>query len=89
MGLKFEPEIALFTSKGGLALYERLFKQIKKIKMAAGSYVLGEFDPRQTKLLKTLLKKYFPGAKFEIKKDLAGLNRLFILTFDQLISPKS
>ena len=89
VGLKFEPEIALFTSKGGLALYERLFKQIKKIKMAAGSYVLGEFDPRQTKLLKTLLKKYFPGAKFEIKKDLAGLNRLFILTFDQLISPKS
>lgn len=89
IGLKFEPEIALFTGKNGLKLYDKLLKQLsqlvdsRKFVPPTGNQssisALLEFDPRQTKLIKKLLKKYFPQAKLQIKKDLAGLNRLAII----------
>ncbi|MDO8668433.1 MAG: peptide chain release factor N(5)-glutamine methyltransferase [bacterium] len=82
VGLKYEPGIALFTGKNGLELYEKLFKQIKILtsKLKTGGHLLCEFDPRQTKLMKTLIKRILPEAKCQIKKDLAGLNRLAIIT---------
>ena len=83
IGLKFEPKIALFTNKQGLGLYEKLFRQIKGLRAASCKLrdirVLCEFDPRQTNNLKKLTKKYLPNSKVEIKKDLAGLNRLAII----------
>ena len=86
IGLKFEPEIALFTGKNGLELYEKLFKQIEKLRVTSCELrditVLGEFDPRQTSKIRRLIKKYFPQAKLKIKKDLAGLNRLAIITIN-------
>ena len=74
IGLKFEPQIALFAKKDGLELYEKLFQQIKLLPMSC--QVLCEFDPRQTIMIKKLVKKYLPQAKIQIKKDLCGLNRL-------------
>ena len=81
VGLKFEPAIALFTEKNGLKLYEDLFKQVNElVKFKPLSLdLLCEFDPRQTSLMKELIKKYFPQAKLQIKKDLAGRNRLAII----------
>jgi len=40
---------------------------------------LCEFDPRQTKMMKKLIKQQLPQAEFQIKKDLAGLNRLAVI----------
>ncbi|MFA6306222.1 MAG: peptide chain release factor N(5)-glutamine methyltransferase [Patescibacteria group bacterium] len=77
IGLKFEPEIALYTGKNGLELYEELFKQIKALQIAG--YALCEFDPRQTVKMKQLIKRKLPRANCQIKKDLAGLNRLVII----------
>ncbi|MFA6106484.1 MAG: peptide chain release factor N(5)-glutamine methyltransferase [Patescibacteria group bacterium] len=81
IGLKFEPPVALYTGKNGLQLYEKLLKQITVL---ASSYKKNitcffEFDPRQTIILKKIIKKYLPDARLEIKKDLKGHNRLLIL----------
>jgi release factor glutamine methyltransferase len=92
-GLKFEPQIALFTGKNGLELYEKLLNQIKLLitnylpRRQAGPLPitsLFEIDPRQTKLITKLIKQHFPAAKIEIKKDLAGRDRIVIFK----INPK-
>jgi release factor glutamine methyltransferase len=87
IGLKFEPHIALYTSKNGLGLYEKLFKQVKKLRVRSAGwrselrdiYALCEFDPRQTAKVKQLIKRELPEATLQTKKDLAGLNRLVII----------
>jgi len=79
IGLKFEPQSALYTGKNGLELYERLFKQIKKLR--TNGCALCEFDPRQTSKIKRLIKSELPSASYQIKKDLSGLNRLAIIKF--------
>jgi len=83
IGLKFEPEIALYADKNGLAIYRQLFKQIKKLRVMSYElrdiYVLCEIDPRQTAKIKQLIKQELPQAKLQIKKDLSGLNRLAII----------
>jgi len=85
VGLKYEPPVALFTGKNGLALYEKLFKQINILAVGGGALcninVLCEFDPRQTVKIKQLIKRELPQAKLQIKKDLSGLNRLAIIKF--------
>ncbi len=81
-GLKFEPAIALFTDKNGLQLYEELLKQISQINiqyLISNIFIYLEIDPRQTKLIKPLIKKYLPVAKVEIKKDLGSRDRLVII----------
>ncbi len=80
-GLKFEPQIALFTGKNGLELYEKLLEQIKLLitRYSLPITSLFEIDPRQTKLITKLIKHDFPSAKIEIKKDLAGRDRVVII----------
>ena len=81
VGLKFEPEIALFAGKNGLQTYKELLKQIVRLAVVCrqGLICLLEFDPRQMNLIKRLIKKHLPEAKLQIKKDLAGHNRLAII----------
>ncbi|MFA6410237.1 MAG: peptide chain release factor N(5)-glutamine methyltransferase [Candidatus Buchananbacteria bacterium] len=76
--LKFEPKLALFTKEKGLFLYQKLFGQIAK-KSNQPKIVAIEFDPRQTKALLKLTKKILPNYRADIKKDLAGKNRVLIL----------
>ena len=77
-GLKFEPPKAIFTKEKGLYLYRRLFQQITKRKQKP-RFILGEFDPRQKKYLQKITKEQFPQYQLKIKKDLASLNRIFVL----------
>jgi release factor glutamine methyltransferase len=86
VGLNFEPPIALFTEKNGLAIYENLFWQIANSELNI-TKLLCEFDPRQTVRIKRLIKKYLPTAQLLIKKDLAGLNRLVIITLKSYSKP--
>ncbi len=81
IGLKFEPKVALFADKDGLEIYEKLFKQIIKLKKNCKANItcLLEFDPRQIVFIKKMIKEYFPKIKPQIKKDLAGRNRLAII----------
>lgn len=87
IGLKFEPQQALFTENQGLALYEKLFKQIRsysQIRPFVNS-IFFEFDPRQTKQIKKLASKILPEYNIEIKKDLAGKNRFACLSLQNFL----
>ncbi len=81
IGLKFEPQIALFTKENGLYLYKKLFKQIRNLskKYNLQITVLSEIDPRQSNDIVILIKKELPNAKYKIKKDLSGKNRLALI----------
>lgn len=93
---KYEPRTALDGGPDGLKYYRQLINQIKQLLITY--YLLRitliiEIDPRQSKLLTALIHKIFPRACTEIKKDLAGQNRVLITTLpvvrDQSPKPMS
>lgn len=69
-----EPHVALFGGEDGLELYEKLFNQVENFK-----YLMGEVGFMHREALEKLFKKYFPNSKCEVLKDLAGLDRYFII----------
>ncbi|MBI4049264.1 MAG: peptide chain release factor N(5)-glutamine methyltransferase [Candidatus Doudnabacteria bacterium] len=89
---KFEPKKALIAKRQGLALIEKLFKQITLSRPSATlpqrgrgklKYIFLEMDPRQTAKIKNLAKKYLPNFKTKIFKDLTRRPR-----FAQITNPK-
>ncbi|MFH1947585.1 MAG: peptide chain release factor N(5)-glutamine methyltransferase [Candidatus Magasanikbacteria bacterium] len=76
-----EPRLALVAKNKGLALYEELLEQIRQFySLFLIPYSLFmEIDPSQSQSIKPLIKKYLPKAKIEIKKDLAGLDRVVVI----------
>ena len=76
---KFEPATALNGGKNGLEIIEKFLCQVKKY-LDIKSVILIEIDPRQTKQIKELSKKYLPEKKIKIKKDLADLDRIAIIS---------
>lgn len=77
-----EPKNSLVADKQGLALYEELLQQIKLLNsnFHFPISIFLEIDPSQTKTISYLIEQILPGAKIEIKKDLAGLDRLVKIT---------
>jgi release factor glutamine methyltransferase len=73
--IQAEPKKALFGGKDGLRYFRRLFGQISLLKYKPKAVFL-EIDPSQSKKLTTLAQIYFEEAKIEIKKDLAGWERM-------------
>ena len=76
--LKFEPAKALYAGRYGLDAYEKLFKQIVKLKNRPTA-IFCEIGDEYLEKTEALVKKIFPTWKMEIKKDLCGKNRLLIL----------
>ncbi|OIP81957.1 protein-(glutamine-N5) methyltransferase, release factor-specific [Candidatus Peregrinibacteria bacterium CG22_combo_CG10-13_8_21_14_all_44_10] len=76
---KYEPDVALYGGSDGLRLYERMFAQILEYGMAP-RYILGEFGFLQAEALRELVIRFFPNSNLEIKQDLSGLDRNFIIT---------
>jgi release factor glutamine methyltransferase len=80
--LKFEPRKALVAKNNGLALYEKLLKQINQSQFKIYNLyftLLLEILPFQKPALQKIIKKYFPNAKIKFKKDLANKWRLAII----------
>lgn len=75
-----EPVNALFAGRRGLALYQKLFKQIKTWPKPPQLF-LGELEPNNIKAAKTLAQKLFSEAQIIIKKDWAEKNRILIIQF--------
>ncbi|HSR89434.1 MAG TPA: peptide chain release factor N(5)-glutamine methyltransferase [Candidatus Udaeobacter sp.] len=69
-----EPKNALVAKNNGLALYEELLQQIKLAQISASIFL--EIDPSQSEEIIKIIKQYLPDSNIEIKKDLAGLDRL-------------
>jgi len=74
---KNEPSSALFAGKDGLDLYRELFKQLKSSSINF-KFLIGEFGFGQEQDIRNLLKKHFNN--YEIKNDLSGIPRIFIIT---------
>ena len=75
---KHEPEGALFGGLDGLKLYKKMFQQIAEKKIGF-KRIFGEFGYGQVGDMKELLDKYFEQ-RWEVKKDLAGIDRMFIVS---------
>lgn len=73
----YEPKGALFAGDDGLELYKKLFQQISERDMN-WKMMIGEFGFGQRKNLEVLLNKYFEQ-KWAIEKDLAGIDRMFVV----------
>lgn len=76
---KYEPKTALYSAKAGLAHYEKLLKQLKKLRVTSYELrvtILLEISPEQKKPIEKLIKSIHPKAKIEFSKDLAGKWRL-------------
>lgn len=74
---KFEPSTALFAGDDGLELYKKLFQQLEEKKID-WNILIGEFGFGQRQDLEKLLNKYF-DQKWRIEKDLAGIDRMFVV----------
>ncbi|MCK9379219.1 MAG: peptide chain release factor N(5)-glutamine methyltransferase [Candidatus Moranbacteria bacterium] len=73
----FEPKSALFSAHSGLAHYEELFAQIKKLLTENCQLsVILEFSPEQKSLLEKIIPEYFSKAEIKFNKDLCGLWRI-------------
>jgi len=80
--IQHEPKLALVAKNNGLALYEELVTQTQ---LLVTSYQLPvtlyfEIDPMQTERISAIMRKYFPAAKINVKKDLSGLDRVVCMT---------
>lgn len=76
----FEPGSALFGGGDGLELYKKLIQEINEKKVEFDLLVC-EFGFGQEASVRELLNKNFDQGKFkwEIKKDLAGIPRIFVV----------
>jgi len=77
---KFEPNSALFGGGDGLELYKKLIQEVLEKKVEFDLLVC-EFGFGQEAGVRELLSKNFDQRKFkwEIKKDLAGIPRIFVV----------
>lgn len=74
---KYEPNLALFGGEGGLELYKKMFQELID-KDVSFDILVGEFGFGQSEELSKLLDKYF-AQKWVIDKDLAGIDRMFVV----------
>lgn len=77
-GLKYEPKIALCAGPKGLDLYREFFRQLKKYHPLSKVFI--EIDPGQSKAIKKIIRQNLSHPSVEIKKDLAGKNRIIIIS---------
>lgn len=84
--IQYEPYTALVADHNGIALYEKLLEQLHQILAAISKdslppiILLFEIDPTQTALITKSVHTIFPIARVEIKNDLAGRDRLVIIS---------
>ncbi|MBU4216767.1 peptide chain release factor N(5)-glutamine methyltransferase [Candidatus Parcubacteria bacterium] len=77
--IRQEPVLALVAGNDGLQYYRELFEQIGSIKTGVEYVILCEIDASQSEGITKLIKEKLGDVKIEIKKDLAGLDRLVII----------
>jgi release factor glutamine methyltransferase len=80
LGLRYEPADAIFAGQDGTAVYRQLFQQVAKLPIKP-AYLLAEIGSHYYRKFLSLAKQYFPTAKIELKKDLAGRQRFLIIKF--------
>ncbi len=74
-----EPKEALYGGKLGMEYIERLLMQASGV-LAPSSVLLLEISPRQTKALEYLVEHHLPDRTVTFKQDLAGMDRVAIIS---------
>lgn len=74
----FEPHVALFGGKDGLRYYKEIFINCKNV-LNKNGFMAFEMGWNQKKAMIDLLKQYLPEAKYEIKKDINGKDRMLFV----------
>ncbi len=75
---QYEPRLALDGGQDGLEIIDKLLPSAAE-KLKPGGSLLVEIGYQQGQKIMQLAKACFPGARAQIKKDLAGLDRLLII----------
>jgi release factor glutamine methyltransferase len=75
---RYEPRLALDGDEDGLDVIRLLLPQASE-KLKPGGALLVEIGSTQGPAVMQLVQAYFPGAAVEVKKDLAGLDRLLVV----------
>lgn len=78
VSLKYEPQQALYAGPDGMDLYRRFIVQLE---VNTPKFIILEIDPRQSVEIKSLIQEKLKPQSVEIKKDLAGHDRLVIASF--------
>ena len=76
--LAWEPRTALDGGADGMVMLRRLMGQAAG-KLAVDGVMLLEIDPGQGEPLRRMATRLFPAAATSVEKDLAGLDRIFVL----------
>ncbi|MBE7468579.1 MAG: peptide chain release factor N(5)-glutamine methyltransferase [Anaerolineae bacterium] len=75
---RYEPRLALDGGEDGLDVIRLLLPQARE-KLKPGGALLVEIGSTQGPAVRQLAQFHFPGAAVEVKKDLAGLDRLLVV----------
>jgi release factor glutamine methyltransferase len=75
---RYEPRLALDGGEAGLAIIQQLLSQARA-KLKPGGSVLVEIGATQGQAVTQLAGRFFPQAGVQVKKDLAGLDRLLVI----------
>ena len=75
---RYEPHLALFAERDGLAVYERLAAQLPQY-LSADGIVIVEIGYTQGEAVRTLFQQAWPHKTVRIQQDLAGRDRLVIV----------
>lgn len=77
--IQWEPVQALDGGPDGLDMIRRLLHQAAAGKLKEHGIILLELDPEQVPAVQELAKQLFPKAEISVEKDLAGLDRMFVV----------
>ncbi len=80
MVTQWEPKVALDGGIDGFEIYRKLFTQIAQNNLYP-KYLIGEIDYTQADFVHEEAKRLFPKAAVEVKNDLAGKQRYFVIKF--------
>ena len=75
----YEPKSALIGGKIGIEIYEKLFRQIKKLNPKNATLII-EIGARQKPAIEKLAMKIFQPKKIECHRDLSGKRRIIKIT---------
>lgn len=73
-----EPHLALFAKENGLAIYQRLAKELPPLMKPKGQIIV-EIGFKQGKAVAALFQEAFPASHVTIEKDLTGHDRMIFV----------
>ena len=84
--VQWEPREALDGGPDGLSLIRRLLSDAGT-KLNPGGTILLELDPEQVPAVEELARQHLPAASTSVERDLAGLDRVFVVAQDAGCEP--